>query len=80
MKIAWSESEIDVICMYYGIYNFEEDENILTYQERAILVQKFEDEWGAKIDKVVNKIELEKTKMECLYRKSVNKLKKGVAK
>ena len=45
MDITFTEKEIDMICKYYGVYNFEEDENILTYQERKILVDRFVKEW-----------------------------------
>ena len=51
MDIAFTEKEIDMICKYYGVYNFEEDENILTYKERQILVERFVKEWDKKIEK-----------------------------
>ncbi len=56
MDIAFTEKEIDMICKYYGVYNFEEDENILTYQERQILVERFVKEWDKKIEKAYEDI------------------------
>ena len=56
MDIAFTEKEIDMICKYYGVYNFEEDENILTYQERQILVEIFVKEWDKKIEKAYEDI------------------------
>jgi len=56
MDIAFTEKEIDMICKYYGVYNFEEDENILTYQERKILVDRFVKEWDKKIEKAYEDI------------------------
>ena len=56
MDIAFTEKEIDMICKYYGVYNFEKDENILTYQERKILVDRFVKEWDKKIEKAYEDI------------------------
>ena len=56
MDIAFTEKEIDMICKYYGVYNFEEDENILTYKERQILVERFVKEWDKKIEKAYEDI------------------------
>ena len=56
MDIAFTEKEIDMICKYYGVYNFKEDENILTYQERKILVDRFVKEWDKKIEKAYEDI------------------------
>ena len=56
MDIAFTEKEIDMICKYYGVYNFEEDENILTYQDRQILVERFVKEWDKKIEKAYEDI------------------------
>ena len=56
MDIAFTEKEIDMICKYYGVYNFEEDENILRYQERQILVERFVKEWDKKIEKAYEDI------------------------
>tara|TARA_R100000655_G_scaffold24693_2_gene50133 strand:+ start:3233 stop:3436 length:204 start_codon:yes stop_codon:yes gene_type:complete len=55
-NVVFTEKEIDMICKYYGAYNFEEDENILTYQERKILVDKFVKEWDKKIEKAYEDI------------------------
>ena len=55
-NVAFTEKEIDMICKYYGVYNFEEDENILTYQERKILVDRFVKEWDKKIEKAYEDI------------------------
>ena len=54
--VAFTEKEIDMICKYYGVYNFDEDENILTYQERKILVDRFVKEWDKKIEKAYEDI------------------------
>ena len=56
MDIAFTEKEIDMICKYYGVYNFDEDENILTYKERAILVNRFVKEWDKKIEKAYEEV------------------------
>ena len=47
----WTEEEVDMICMYYG----QIPEN-LPYNLKAILVEKFENEWGEIIDRVVEQM------------------------
>ena len=38
MDIAFTEKEIDMICKYYGVYNFEEDENTGMYWDGSRLI------------------------------------------
>tara|TARA_R110000824_G_scaffold376806_2_gene567930 strand:+ start:491 stop:664 length:174 start_codon:yes stop_codon:yes gene_type:complete len=47
----WTEEEVDMICMYYG----QIPEN-LPYNLKAIFVEKFENEWEEKIDKVLEQM------------------------
>tara|TARA_Y100000401_G_scaffold97476_1_gene84822 strand:- start:1625 stop:1798 length:174 start_codon:yes stop_codon:yes gene_type:complete len=47
----WTKEEVDTICMYYGQIPAN-----LPYNLKAMLVEKFENEWGEKIDRVVEQM------------------------
>ena len=47
----WTEEEVDMMCMYYG-----QIPDNLPYNLKAILVEKFENEWGEIIDRVVEQM------------------------
>ena len=47
----WTEEEVNHICMYYG----QIPEN-LPYNQKAILVEKFEKEFQPKIEKAYNEV------------------------
>ena len=46
----YTKDEIDYICMYYG----QMPEN-LTYNMKAILVEKYEDEIGDKVEEIIRR-------------------------
>ena len=47
----WTEEEVDYICMYYG-----QIPDNLPYNLKAILVEKFENEIGDKIEQLKSKM------------------------
>ena len=50
MEDYYTKDEIDCMCMYYG-----QIPDNLTYNMKAILVEKYEDEIGDKVEEIIRK-------------------------